>query len=144
MYMVFGTPLESCDEELTLNLFIKQKSLGMTWLIPNHYGNILEEVTDSVPMALVKIFLNRFKWYPKTLVLTEDDVIDSNLYGKNRIYQLLMSQVETVHVENNDYSNYMYGDCLGSLWLALASSKPSSFSKCCLVRVCYKSWKHDH
>ena len=126
-YMLFGTPLE-CDEALVLNLFIKQKSLGITWLIPNQYRNIIEEVADIAPMAMVKMFLNKFKWYPKILILSEDDIIDDNLYGKNRIYQLFMSQVETVQVEINDYRNYTYADSLESLWLALASSKPSSFS----------------
>ena len=122
-YLLFGVRLEY---DAIMSFFTKCNSLGGTWVTPLRYAGKLADVGT---LALVKMFLNTLEWYPKRLDLTEDDLIDEAFHvGNNRIFQSFMSHVESVHVDIDDFRNSTYAESLQSVWLAVASSKPSSFN----------------
>lgn len=128
-YMLFGTQLE-CDANhamLSLSSLNKNNSLGMTWLTTQRYYS--KQKISSSPLSMVKTFLDIFKWYPKRLYLTDTNLIDHVFrFGNARILQSFLSQVETVCVDIDDYSDYKFAASLRPIWLAMASTQPMSLT----------------
>ena len=123
-FLLFGIRLES--NAVSLHMFTTSTSLGFTWATPQRYAG---ELAQTGTLAMVKMFLCKCKWYPKSFELTENDLIDEAFYfGNNRVFQSFVSHLEHVSVCIDDYRNNDYANSLKSLWLAAASSKPTSFN----------------
>ena len=122
VYMLFGTHVEYNDA--IAPSLLKHTSLGKTWLLPKRY--VLE--TPKSQLIMVMRFLKQFEWYPKVLDLNNYDLIQEELdLDTHPFFKSLMSQVETVYVEIDDYTDATFADTLEPLWLVLAS-EPALFT----------------
>ena len=122
-FLLYGIRL--VNDTVSLHSLSKSTSLGFTWGTPQRYA---KERAGVDTLAIVKTFLDTFEWYPTSFDLTEYDILDDAFEFGNRIFQSFVSHVEAVHVENNDYTDYIYAECLKPLWHAVASSKHKSFT----------------
>ena len=123
-FLLYGIPLE-CDT-ISLRCFWQSSSLGVMWAVPQRYTNELAQVDT---LTMVKSFLTRCNWYPRSLELTEDDTIDQAFDSSDsQIFRSFMSCVECVHVEIGDYAPISYPESLKSLWQAIGTSIHSSLT----------------
>ena len=134
IYMLYGTRLE-CDDMQDMNLFTKRSSLDITWLVPHRYSSYL---AMDKPLQMVEMFLDKFNWYPKRLYLYEDyDIDQAFMYSGSRILQLLLSHVEAINIDIDDYSNSIFAESLEPVWEAVgvASSLESVTLSACVTNL---------